>query len=74
LQPGPDVDRLRIAKTNTIPLGAKPTTDALSSILTPHPSKRFQLRRPSDSEGGVCKSQLGGKRAMELEASERNSG
>ena len=60
LQPSPDADRTRIAKTETIPLGAKPTADAPPFVLTPHPSKRFQLRRPSESEGGVCcKPELG---------------
>jgi hypothetical protein len=64
LQPGRDADRTRIAKTRTLPPGAKPTADAPSSILTPHPSKRFQLRRPSEREGGVCcKPQLGSTRA-----------
>src|SRR6185295_13437627 len=49
-----EANRTRIAKTEPIPLGAKPPADAPLSILPPHPSKRFQLRRPSDSEGGVC--------------------
>ena len=29
-------------------------TETSTSILTPHPSKRFRLRRPSDREDGVC--------------------
>jgi hypothetical protein len=51
LRPSPAADRTRFAKTNTIPLGARPTADAPLSILTPHPSKRFQLRRSSEREG-----------------------